>query len=240
MPTMSKQHPYIPLHVHTHYSLLEGLTKIKPLVERAKKNKMEAVAMTDNGNMYGAIEFYKTCEANDIKPIIGIDAYITPGKYTDKVAGVDNVRYRLTLLAETVEGYKNLMRLTSIAYTEGFYYKPRIDKDLLRTHKEGIICLCGGFGSEINRNFRDGDSTRATEAAKEYLDIFGKEHFFIEVQHTPNLEYAEQTRAFLIDLGKKTRHTDCCHQRFFLPRPRRCCGTRCAFSHRSGCRHSQR
>jgi len=195
--------PYIPLHTHTHYSLLEGLTKIKPLVERAKKNKFSAIAITDNGNMYGAIEFYKTCEANDIKPIIGIDAFITPGKHTDKVAGVDNVRYRLTLLAETTEGYKNLMRLSSIAYTEGFYYKPRIDKDLLRKYHEGIICLSGGFGSEITRNYREGDSKRAEETAKEYREIFGKDNYFLEVQHMPNLEYAAQTRAFLIELGKK-------------------------------------
>lgn len=199
----AKDTPFIHLHTHSHYSLLEGLSKIKPLVKRAKDYGMPALALTDSGNMYGAIEFYQECTNAGIKPIIGIDAYITPGKHADKQAGVDNIRFRLTLLAKNKTGYQNLMRLTSIAHTEGFYYKPRMDKELLRTYHEGIICLSGGYGSEISRTLRENNVQKAEEIAREYRDIFGAENYFLEIQHHPNLEHAKEIRSEIITLGKK-------------------------------------
>jgi len=198
---MSK--PFTHLHTHTHSSLLEGLSKIKPLVARAKKNGMTALAITDNGNMYGAIEFYQACLANEIKPIIGVDAFITPGDHKSKQPEIDKKKYRLVLLAKNEEGYKNLMRLVSLAFTEGFYYKPRMDKELLKKYHEGIICLSGGYGSELSRAFKENDPAQAEEIAKEYRDIFGAENYFIEIQHHPNLEQAKKIREGLIALGKK-------------------------------------
>lgn len=197
------QIPFIHLHIHSHYSLLEGLSKIKPLVARAKKYGMPALALTDSGNMYGALEFYQACVAEGIKPIIGVDAYITPGSRLDKRAGVDTLRYRLTLLAKNDRGYRNLMRMVSAAHTEGFYYKPRMDLELLRTYRDGVICLSGGFGSEVSRALRENDIEKAERVAREYRDIFGAENYYLEIQHHPNLEHAAEVRAGLIALSRK-------------------------------------
>ena len=134
------------LHVHSHYSLLDGLSKIDELVKAAKKRGFTALALTDHGNMYGAIEFYEQCLKNEIKPIIGMEAYLAPTTRFEK-NGPDNKYYHLILLAENYTGYKNLMKLASLAHLEGFYYKPRVDKELLRQYHEGIIassaCMAG-------------------------------------------------------------------------------------------------
>ena len=125
---------FIHLHTHSHYSLLDGLSKVDDLIARAKKNKMSALAITDHGNMYGAIEFYKKAKDAGIKPILGVEAYMAIGSRHDKNPGIDNKRFHLTLLAKNNTGYKNLIRLVTFANTEGFYYKPRMDKEILRKY----------------------------------------------------------------------------------------------------------
>ena len=121
---------FVHLHIHSHYSLLQALPKIPDLIAAAKKNEMVALALTDNGNLYGAIEFYKACKKENIKPIIGVDAYMATRTRFDKQAGVDNRRARLVLLAKNLTGYKNLIKLVTYSHLEGFYYKPRIDREL--------------------------------------------------------------------------------------------------------------
>src|SRR3990167_5422963 len=142
---------FVHLHTHSHYSLLDGLTKIKDLVREASRMEMPALALTDHGNMYGAIEFYKAAKNAGVKPIIGFEAYVAARSLKDKEPGVDERRYHLTLLAENEEGYHNLIELVTTSNLEGFYYKPRVDKDLLRKHSKGIIALSGCMGGEISR-----------------------------------------------------------------------------------------
>ncbi|MCL5795121.1 MAG: PHP domain-containing protein, partial [Patescibacteria group bacterium] len=132
---------FVPLHVHSHYSLLDGLAKIDDLISRAKEYNLPAMALTDHGVMYGAIEFYKKAKAAEIKPIIGCEMYIAPRNMTDKTPKIDTSPYHLVLLAKNLTGYKNLMRLVSEAHLKGYYYKPRIDKNLLRKYAEGLVAL---------------------------------------------------------------------------------------------------
>ncbi len=194
---------FIHLHTHSHYSLLDGLTKIDVMVKTAKKNGMSAIALTDHGNMYGAIEFYKECKKHGIKPIIGIEAYIAERTRKDKEPGVDNRRYHLTLLAKNIKGYKNLMRLVTIANLEGYYYKPRMDKEILREFHEGIICLSGCMGSQLSRAVLAENNERAEELIHEHQDIFGKENYFLEVHSHPHVENDKKLRDGIIALGKK-------------------------------------
>lgn len=194
---------FIHLHTHSHYSLLDGLSKIDEMVALAKKHGMSAIGLTDHGNMYGAIEFYKKCKAKGINPIIGVEAYITPGSRHDKRPGIDTERYHLTLLAKNVQGYKNLMRLVTISNLEGYYYKPRMDKEILREYHEGIICLSGCFGGEFSRAIRRGDLEGAEKVAREHQDIFGKENYYLEIMHHPGVENIEDVRKEIIRLSKK-------------------------------------
>ncbi|HRX86662.1 MAG TPA: DNA polymerase III subunit alpha, partial [Phycisphaerae bacterium] len=171
------------LHLHTHFSLLDGATRIKPLMERVKALDMPAVAITDHGNMFGVIEFYKAAQSAGVKPILGMEAYLAPGDRRDKSAGrMKEASYHLLLLAQNLTGYRNLLRLASIGYLEGFYYRPRIDKETLRELSEGLICTSTCLGAEIPQKFINRDRAAAEEAAKEYLSIFGDERFFIELQ----------------------------------------------------------
>jgi DNA polymerase-3 subunit alpha len=142
------------LHTHSHYSLLNALPKIGALIDEAKKNGMTALALTDNCNLYGAIEFYKTCKKKEIKPIIGIDAYVAYRSRHDKQTGIDKERYRLVLLAENEVGYKNLIKLVTLAHLEGFYYKPRIDRELLEKYHEGLIAIIPSFSSDILKSLQ--------------------------------------------------------------------------------------
>ncbi|MEI8129879.1 MAG: DNA polymerase III subunit alpha [bacterium] len=195
---------FVHLHTHSHYSLLDGLTKLEDMVDIAKKNGQTAVALTDHGNMYGAIEFYKVARKAGIKPIIGVEAYVTSGSRLDKVAVSNGKRYyHLILLAKNLQGYKNLIRLVTIANLEGYYYKPRMDKEILRTYHEGIVCLSACLGGELSQAVLANDMDKADDIVREHLDIFGKENYFIEVQSHPHIENDKLVRERLIALARK-------------------------------------
>jgi len=173
---------FVHLHVHSEYSLLDGLSKIPKLVNLAKQLGMKHLAMTDHGGLYGAIKFYKECKAEGVNPIIGCELYIAKRFLQNKEAGVDNENSHLTVLATNYEGYKNLMKLVTISHLEGFYYRPRVDKQTLSKYSNGLIALSGCNSSEIAKAFVSGNLTRAKEMAKEYQKIFGKDNFYLEVQ----------------------------------------------------------
>lgn len=174
---------FIHLHTHSHYSLLSALPKIDELVKTAKERGMTALALTDNGNLYGAIEFYKACKKEKIKPIIGIDAYVAARARGDKQAGIDNRRTRLVLLAENLIGYKNLIKLSTDSNLEGFYYKPRIDRELMEKYHQGLIAIIPSFSGDIAVALRYGDQEKAIEKIKMYKDIFGEKNVFLEITH---------------------------------------------------------
>ena len=173
---------FVHLHVHSEYSLLDGACRIKELVSRAKELGQNAIAVTDHGNMYAAIEFYNECKANGIKPIIGCEVYVANRTRFDKVNRIDK-NYHLVLLCENMTGYKNLIKLVSIGYTEGFYSRPRVDLDCLRKYHEGLICLSACLAGEVNQKLLNNDFESAVETALLYRDIFGKDNYFIEVQN---------------------------------------------------------
>ncbi|MBQ3125301.1 MAG: DNA polymerase III subunit alpha [Clostridia bacterium] len=170
------------LHTHTEYSLLDGEASIKKLVGRVKELGMESCAITDHGTMFGVVDFYRECRANGIKPVIGCEVYVAPNSRFDKVHGVDNKYSHLILLAENQTGYKNLIYLVSMGCVEGYYYKPRIDKKILKEHSEGLIALSACIAGEIPSRLLNGDGEGAKRAAGEYIEIFGKDNFFIELQ----------------------------------------------------------
>lgn len=174
---------FVHLHTHTEFSLLDGLSKIPKLVKAAKDLGMESLAITDHGSMYGAIEFYKTCIEAGIKPIIGCELYVAPRSHLNKEGKVDSEPYHLTVLAKNYQGYLNLMKLVSISYLEGFYYKPRVDKELLKKYHEGLICLSGCPAGEFIRNLKEGDFNQGEKVAKEYLEIFGEGNYYFELQN---------------------------------------------------------
>ena len=168
------------LHVHTEYSLLDGASKIPELVAYAKELGMDSLAITDHGVMYGAVEFYQECTKAGIKPIIGCEVYLAKGSHLDMT---EKTRYHLILLAENDIGYHNLMKIVSKGQLEGFYYKPRVDKDILRTYSEGIICLSACIAGEVPRLINNGNMDGARRCVQEYIDIFGKDNYFLEIQN---------------------------------------------------------
>ena len=198
---MSKD--FVHLHVHSHYSLLESLPKVGQILDQVKEQGGDAVALTDNGALYGIIEFYKKAQKAGIKPIIGMDAYLAPHGHQQRRGKVDAKPYRIVLLAENNKGYKNLLKLSSIGFLDGFYYRPRIDKDLLREHKEGLIALTAGTYGEIPSLIRDYGKEKAKEALQEYLEIFGPEHLYLELVDRPEVPEQESTNATMIELGKE-------------------------------------
>lgn len=192
------------LHTHTHYSLLDGLSKIDDLVARTKELGMDSVAITDHGVMYGAIEFYQKAKKAGIKPIIGCELYIADNRF-DKRPGADGKNYyHLIVLAANDVGYKNLMKLVTAGHLEGFYYKPRIDKNLLRDHAEGLIGLSACLGGEISRALNSNQNEKAERIAREYEGIFGKGNFYLELQRHPNIPEQELVTTKLIALSKAT------------------------------------
>lgn len=174
-----KMRRFTHLHVHTEYSLLDGASKIPQLVSYAKELGMDSIAITDHGAMYGAVDFYQECKKQGIKPIIGCEVYLTTGSHLEKN---NRGMYHLILLAETDEGYHNLMKIVSIGQIEGFYYKPRIDKDVLRAHSRGVICLSACVAGEVPVLILQNNIEGARRAIQEYIDIFGKENYFLEIQ----------------------------------------------------------
>ena len=173
---------FVHLHVHSEFSLLDGLSRIGPLTQRAADAGMKSLAITDHGAMYGAIEFYQACGRAGIKPIIGVETYVAPRSHLDKEAKVDANPYHMILLAKDLVGYRNLMTLVTKAHLDGYYYKPRIDKELLAQHSEGLIGTSACLGGEVLKRLADGDERAARQAADEYRSILGPENFFIEVQ----------------------------------------------------------
>ena len=191
------------LHVHSEYSLLDGACRMPELVARAKELGQDSLALTDHGVMYGAVAFYKACRAAGVKPILGVEAYIAAGSRLDKAGPLANERHHLVLLCENNEGYANLMKLVSLSFTEGFYRKPRMDREILRKYSKGLIALSGCLAGDIPSALMDGNYEKAKACALEYLDIFGEGNFFIEVQDHSMPEEA-QIRAQLIRLSRET------------------------------------
>jgi DNA polymerase III subunit alpha len=180
---MNKMSNFVHLHNHTEYSFLDGAIRIKDLVKRAKEFNMPALAITDHGGMFGAVEFYNTCMKNGIKPIIGFEAYVAPHSRLDKgKSGNEENYHHLILLARNNEGYKNLMKLSTIGYLEGFYYKPRIDMETLRAHSEGLLGSSACVAGAIPRALVEGKTEKAKAIAAEYVSIFGEGNFYFELQ----------------------------------------------------------
>ncbi|MEJ2560807.1 MAG: DNA polymerase III subunit alpha [Anaerolineae bacterium] len=175
---------FVHLHVHSEYSLLDGLSRVKELAKRAAELNMPALALTDHGTMYAAIEFYRAAKKQGIKPIIGMESYLTPvgRRMTDKQPGIDDKRYHLLLLAQNDAGYQNLLKIASASQLEGFYYKPRIDREFLARHAEGLIATTGCMASEIPRLLAQGNSRLAHERVGWWIDVFGRDRFFLELQ----------------------------------------------------------
>jgi DNA polymerase-3 subunit alpha len=173
---------FVHLHVHSEYSLLDGLSRIKDLVRRATELEQPALALTDHGTMFGVVEFYNTAKGAGLKPIIGCEAYLAPRSRFDQDPKLDRSAYHLLLLAQNQTGYQNLLKLATIAQLEGFYYNPRLDKEVLAQYAEGLLCTTGCGSAEIPRLLRDGQREAARRAAEWYREVFGRERFFIELQ----------------------------------------------------------
>ena len=194
---------FIHLHVHSHYSLLDGLPKIPELVKKAKEFGMPAVALTDHGSMYGAIEFYQQCVKNEIKPIIGVESYLAPKSRFDKQGRFDNEPFHLVLIAKNKTGYQNLLKLTTLAHLEGFYYKPRIDWELLEKYHEGLIASSACLNGEIPKSIVAGDEKKTRELINKYLKTFGSGNFYFELQHRPNIPEQAKVNDKLIEYSRE-------------------------------------
>lgn len=192
------------LHVHSHYSLLDGLAKIDDLINKAKELKMDSLALTDHGVFYGAIEFYKKAKKAGIKPIIGAELYIAPEGRHFKRPHIDKERWHLVVLAKDKTGYQNLIQLVTRAHLEGFYYKPRVDKELLRKYSKGLVAMSACLRGEISQTILAGDIKKAEKIALEYQDIFGAGNFYLELMSHDNFEEQRKTNKALKEISKKT------------------------------------
>ena len=192
---------FVHLHLHTEYSLLDGAVRMRELMRKAAEFKMPAVAVTDHGNLFGAIEFYQEAARAGIKPIIGCEAYIAPRSHKEKASSLRESAYHFTLLAENDTGYRNLVKLITTAHLDGFHYRPRIDKELLAQHREGLIGLSGCLASEVNSALQANNVQKATAAAAEYRDILGPQNFFMEL-HDHGIEQQKWCNAVLPKIAK--------------------------------------
>ena len=192
------------LHVHSHYSLLDGLPKIDELLDYVQKLGMDSVALTDHGNIYGAVEFYKKAKEKGLKPILGAEMYMAFERMTQERPNIDDKRYHLVLLVKNERGYKNLVKLITKAHLEGFYYKPRIDEELLTKHSEGLIGLSACLQGKIPQLILAKKMKEATDLALKYQEIFGKDNFYLEIQHHPNIPEQNKVNEALISISKKT------------------------------------
>lgn len=192
------------LHTHSHYSLLDGLAKIDDLLARAQELGMDSLAITDHGVMYGALEFYQKAKYKNIKPIIGVEAYVASRSRFDKTPSIDNRRNHLILLAKNEEGYKNLVKLTTLAHLEGFYYKPRMDKEILRQYSKGLIATSACMAGEVSQAILEKDMRKAEKVIYEFQEIFGKENYYLELEDHPTLEGQTTINNALIELSKTT------------------------------------
>jgi DNA polymerase-3 subunit alpha len=194
---------FVHLHVHSEYSLLDGAAQLEKLVEKAKELKFPAIALTDHGNLFGAIDFYLAAQKAGVKPILGCELYVAPGGRKERGSqdgGYEGANH-LTVLVRNRTGYKNLVKLVSRAFLEGFYYKPRVDRELLAQHAEGLLVLSGCLNSEVSRMLSAGDATRARETAGWYQEVFGKDHYFMEVQ-AHGLEEQERVMAETVRIAR--------------------------------------
>lgn len=204
------------LHNHTHYSLLNALPKVLELVRTAKDMGMKSLAITDDGNMYATINFYQTCLKEGIKPILGVDFYVALSTRFEKRAGIDNRRHRLVLIAKNKTGYKNLMKLVSLANIEGFYYKPRIDRELIEKYSEGLICISPQFSGEVAKAINLSDIPRATHALN-FLKSTFKDDLYLEVVHHPEIEGQLELKEKIIKFADQTNTPlVACHDTYYL------------------------
>jgi len=195
---------FIHLHTHSHYSLLNALPKEKELVATAKDLGMTALALTDAGNMYGAIEFYQKCKKAEIKPILGVDFYVASRTRHDKQGGIDNRRFRLVLLAKNETGYKNLIKLVTESFFDGFYYKPRIDREIIEKYSDGLICIMPHFSGEASGSIKLADTDKAKETIAWYKKVYGAENFYLEITHHPEIEGQLELKEKIIKLARDT------------------------------------
>ncbi|RLA78303.1 MAG: DNA polymerase III subunit alpha, partial [Deltaproteobacteria bacterium] len=206
---------FVHLHLHSQYSLLDGAIRLEELFPLVKKYGMKAVALTDHGNMFGAIEFYQGAISHGIKPIIGCEVYVAPGSRFERDAkGLKDAAYHLTLLIQDMEGYRNLNRLVSLAHLEGFYYKPRIDKELLEKYNGGLIALSGCLKGEVPHLLLQGQYEEAKRVASWFKEVFSGGRFYLEVQDN-GLEEQHRINGTIFRLGKelgiKPVATNDCH-----------------------------
>jgi len=196
--------PYVPLHCHTDFSLLDGAASVEKFVAKAKDLGLPALAITDHGNLFGALKFWKECKKKGIKPIIGCELYVAPGSRFDKTRNEeDNRYYHLVLLARTDAGYANLRVLSSLGYTEGFYYKPRVDWELIQKYHEGLICLSACLGGEIPQLILGGKTDLARQRVLEYKELFGPDNYYLELQNH-GIEEQATVNPILMQIAKET------------------------------------
>ncbi|MEA3273215.1 MAG: DNA polymerase III subunit alpha [Patescibacteria group bacterium] len=202
--TTKRKSKFIHLHVHSHYSLLDGLGKIDDLLARAKELGMDTLALTDHGVMYGAIEFFRKAKEYGIKPIIGCEMYLAANGMKNKQPRIDDKRYHLLLLAKNEKGYRNLIQLVTLAHLKGFYYKPRVDKALLKKYSEGLVATSACAAGEIPQAILANTPDKARKAIKEYQEIFGKDDFYLELEYHKRSEDQKKINKALVKLSKET------------------------------------
>lgn len=194
---------FVHLHVHSEYSLLDGLTRVEDLVSFAKMSGHDSLAVTDHGAMYGAIKFYQEAKAAGIKPIIGVETYMAARSRLDKQPGVDKDQFHLVLLAKNETGYRNLLQLVTLAHLTGYYYKPRIDWEILKKYSAGLICLSGCLAGEIATLIQNNEIAKAEKKAKEFADIFGQDNFYLELQMHPAISVQARVNIELVKMSRK-------------------------------------